>query len=132
MGLNHVFLPPRRRQIFLSISLRLTVKITGPLKNPLWKTTVQIHSLHEKTKREVNQLAQVHEAIWPLAQEETDCGDLLRPLSARPSHRISEAHMELTDQMCIFFFKIKKSEVQKGLAPGTLATFPSSDVVPLP
>jgi hypothetical protein len=40
-------------------------------QEPFWNAKVQIHFLHEKTKTEVNQLTQVHEAIWPLAQEDT-------------------------------------------------------------
>lgn len=51
------------------------VKIIRLLKSPFWNAKVQIHSLHEKTKTEVNQLVLVHEAIWPLAQE-----NLSRPL----------------------------------------------------
>lgn len=52
-----------------------------------------------------------------------------------PQDRVTEfqRHTWNSQIKCaFFFFKIKKSEVQKGLAPGTLATFPSSDVVPLP
>lgn len=62
---------PRRRQTFISISLHLTVKISKPVESLFWNAKVQIHSLQEKTKTEVNQLTQVHEAIWPLAQEDT-------------------------------------------------------------
>lgn len=58
-------------RLSLSISLYSMVKITSYLlKSPFWNAKVQIHSLHEKTKTEVNQLVLVHEAIWPLAQEE--------------------------------------------------------------
>lgn len=64
--------------LFISISLHLKAKISKPLKSLFWNAKVQIHSLHEKTKTEVNQLTQVHEAIWPLAQEDTveTSGDL--------------------------------------------------------
>lgn len=65
------FFPPKDSGgLSLSISLYLTVKITRLLKSSFWNAKVQIRSLHEKTKTEVNQLVLVHEAIWPLAQEE--------------------------------------------------------------
>lgn len=84
--------------LFISISLHLMVKIIRPLKSPFWNAKVQIHFLHEKTKTEVNQLTQVHEAIWPLAQEETvkTSGDL--------THKTQNfrAGRELTDQTMHF------------------------------
>lgn len=81
---------PRRRQTFISISLHLTVKISKPVESLFWNAKVQIHSLHEKTKTEVNQLTQVHEAIWPLAQEDTVETSRLETSLQRPSHRISD------------------------------------------
>lgn len=80
------------------------VRITEPLKSHFWNVKVQIHPLHEKTKTEVNQLAQVHEAIWPLAQEETVeiSWDLSRDLS--PQDRVTEfqRQTELMDQTMRF------------------------------
>ena len=61
---------------FRKYFLTMMVEITRSLRRLFWNAKVQIHSLREKTKTEVNQLAQVREAIWPLAQEDT----LSRPL----------------------------------------------------
>lgn len=100
IGINHALFFPRWQQTCISIFLHLMVKISRPLKSLFWNASVQIHSLHEKTKTEVNQLAQVHEAIWPLAQEDTveTSGDL------SPQDRVIEfqTRMELTDQTVHF------------------------------
>lgn len=99
IGINHALFFPRRQQTFISIFLHLKVKIR-PHKSPFWNVSVQIHSLHEKTKTEVNQLTQVHEAIWPLAQEDTveTSGDL------SPQDQVIEfqTRMELRDQTVQF------------------------------
>lgn len=64
------FFFPRQWQTFVKYFLVFDGKIIRLLKSPFRNAKVQIHSLHEKTKTEVNQLVLVREAIWPLAQEE--------------------------------------------------------------
>lgn len=112
------FFFPKAVAGFHKYFLALTVKITRPLKSLFWNAKVHIHPLHEKTKTEVNQLAQVHEAIWPLAQEDTveTSGDL----STRPSDRISDAD-GTHGSNCAFL--IKKIWNQEMLETGSLPTF---------
>lgn len=98
------FFPPKMVADFPKYFLALTGKITRRLKSPFWNAKVQIHSLHAKTKTEVNQLAQVHEAIWPLAQEDTveTSGDLF------PQDQVIEfqTRMELMDQTVHFYLTL--------------------------
>lgn len=114
-----------KNTLFTTISLCLMVKITRPLKNPFWNTKDQIHFLHEKTKTEVSQLTQVHEAIGRWLRKR-----LSRPLeTSLTRHRISEP--EGNSRIKPRTFKIKKSKAQKWLEIGTFPTFPSSDVSPV-
>lgn len=68
---NWEFFYPRQEQTFISNCFEDDSQDSQAAQVPFWDAKVQIHSLHEKTKTEVNQLTQVHEAIWPLAQEDT-------------------------------------------------------------
>lgn len=90
-------------RLSLNISLYLTVKIIRLLKSPFRNAKVQIHSLHEKTKTEVNQLVLIREAIWPLAQEEP-----VRPLETS-LHKTQVTEFQrgkkVMDQICIFNIK---------------------------
>lgn len=81
------------------------IKTTRPLKSPFWNIKVQIHFLPEKTKTEVNQLTRAHEAIWPLAQEDTieTSGDL-----TPQDTEISQPEDSTWVQQCIFKIEKKK------------------------
>lgn len=107
------FFPPRRWVAgFPKFFLALMVKITRPLKSLFWNAKVQLHSLHEKTKTEVNQLSTSpwsNLAVGPGRH----CQDLQRllwkALSTRPNDRTTDTDVTHGSNRALLIKKNLKS-----------------------